>query len=77
MVFFDRNDFLSQIKLRMEVGELRKQKIELKQRIEEVKEEKEKLLTDPKRIETFAREKYWMKKKNEDVFILVKDTLDK
>lgn len=77
MLFFDRNDIWSQIKLRLEVNDLRNQKIELKEKIQEVKKEKEELLNNPKTIEKFAREKYWMKKSKEDVFILVEDTIRK
>ena len=33
------------------------------------------LNSDPKTLEKFAREKYWMKKKKEDIFILRKDSL--
>lgn len=74
MLFFDGNNIWSQIKLRIEVSNLRKQKIELRKQINEVSKEKEELLNDPKKIEKFAREKYWMKKDREDVFILVEDT---
>jgi cell division protein FtsB len=47
----------------------------LKKQIDQLNKEKEMLKSDPKTLEKFAREKYWMKKKKEDIFILRKDSL--
>src|SRR4030095_13029633 len=71
MFFFDDNDIVSQIRLRLKVSEYHKQKKYYEQRIAEVRKEKEELLTNQESLEKFAREKYMMKKDDEDLFVIV------
>lgn len=71
MLFFDRNDIISQVQLRMKVSDLRDKKDYYEQQIAEVKKEKQELLTNQDSLEKFAREKYMMKKDNEDLFVIV------
>lgn len=73
MLFFDRNDILSQIKLHLYVNELKAKKAYYQQKIEEVKQDEKDLFTNEKTIEKFAREKYRMKKEDEDIFIIVEE----
>jgi len=40
------------------------------QKIEEVKKDREELLTNKELLEKFARERYLMKKETEDIFII-------
>ena len=42
----------------------------LQAEIEQLKKDKEDIKTNPKAIEKYAREKYFMKKPNEDVFVI-------
>ena len=72
MCFFDNNNFLSQISLKMELNELYKQKEIVLKEIGIVKSDHDELLNNPKEQERFAREKYWMKKDDEDIFIIVR-----
>jgi|ERR1043165_5486884 cell division protein FtsB len=71
MLFFDHNDIISQVQLRMKVSDLRGKKEYYQQQIAEVKQEKQELLTNQDSLEKFAREKYMMKKDNEDLFVIV------
>lgn len=71
MLFFDSNDIISQIKLRMELGRLKAQQTFYQTKIKEIKASKEELLNDKAALERFARERYWMKKDDEDLFIVV------
>ncbi len=71
MLFFDGDDILSQIKLRMELKDLNNQKEFYLEKTKEVRADKEELLSNKKLLEKFAREKYWMKKDDEDLFIVV------
>lgn len=71
MLFFDSNDIISQVKLRMELNRLEKQQVFYRTKIKEIKASKEELLNDKATLEKFAREKYWMKKDDEDLFIVV------
>ena len=73
LLFFDRNDLVSQYKIR---GELKKLEEEKKFFLEEIKKDQESLndlKTNPQTLEKFAREKYLMKKDNEDIFVIVKE----
>ncbi|MBI2269037.1 MAG: septum formation initiator family protein [Bacteroidetes bacterium] len=70
--FFDKNDLLSQMELRKEVKKLEGEKNYFVTEIGKNKSDMKDLMTNPKNLEKFAREKYLMKKDNEDVFVLVK-----
>lgn len=69
--FFDKNDILSQRELRKEVKKLEEEKIYFVTEISKNKSDMKELMTNPKNLEKFAREKYLMKKDDEDVFVLV------
>lgn len=71
MLFFDSNDFISQYKLRAKLRTLEREKEYFAEKIQEVKKDREELFSNPELLEKFAREKYLMKKKTEDVYILV------
>ena len=71
MIFFDQNDVVSQIKLRMKLSAFRDKKEYYEQQITSVKKEKQELLTNQDSLERFARERYMMKKDNEDLFVIV------
>lgn len=71
MLFFDNNDFISQVQLRMKLSEYRNKKEYYEQKISEVKKEKQELLTNSQSLEKFAREQYMMKKDDEDLFVIV------
>ena len=43
------------------------------QKIEEVQQEREQLLTDSEALEKFARENYLMKKESEDLYVIVEE----
>lgn len=73
MLFFDSNDIYSQYQLRSKRAELENEKEYYQKKIEEVKADREALLKDQELLEKFAREKYYMKKNNEDVFVIVEE----
>ncbi len=69
MAFFDTNSLLIHRELQQEINKLEQQKDFLQKEIEKDK----KLLNelkDPKALEKYAREKYYMKKDNEEVFLI-------
>ena len=72
MMFFDKNDMLSQYEFRTEVNKLQVEKDFYEQETAHVKKDLDELTTDLNTAEKFAREKYFMKKDNEDVFVIVK-----
>ncbi len=71
--FFDKNDMLSQLELRKEVRKLENEKKYFSSEINKNKTDMKELMTNPKNLEKFAREKYMMKRDNEEVFVLVEE----
>ncbi len=71
MLFIDSNDVISQWQLRNKLSSLEKEKNYYIEKIEEVHLERQELFGSDKQLEKFAREKYLMKKPNEDVYVLV------
>lgn len=69
MVFFDTNSLLIHMELRKEIKKLEKQRAFLKEELAKDQKVKQKL-SDPKELEKFAREKYYLKKKNEEIYII-------
>ena len=70
MFFFDRNDIPEQWKRVQELKDLQKSEKHLSSQITETKQELELLKTNPATLEKYAREKYLMKRDNEDLFII-------
>jgi cell division protein FtsB len=73
MLFLDSNDLYTQYKLSRQLKTLENEKEFYEQKIEEVKKEREQLLTDSETLEKFAREKYLMKKESEDLYVIVEE----
>jgi cell division protein FtsB len=73
MLFFDANDFISQYQMRKKVKDLEEKKQFYIEKIEEVKKDRKELLSNPKLLEKFAREKYLMKRSSEDVYVVVEE----
>jgi cell division protein FtsB len=73
MTFFDKNDILSQYQYRQQVHKLKQERDFYKAQTEKVSKDLDELTSNPQKLEKFAREKYLMKKDNEDVFVIVKE----
>lgn len=73
MLFFDINDLYTQYQRREKMKQLQKDKVFYAKGIQKIKDERAKLSTDPKKLEKFAREKYYMKKRGEDVYVIVEE----
>ncbi len=69
MVFFDTNSLLIHLELKKEINKLEKQKEFLKNEINNDKKIIE-TLSDPIELEKFAREHYYLKKKNEEIYLI-------
>jgi len=70
VLFFDINDLVNQYFALKKMQELEEEKDFYLQKTEEVKKEREEVLSKPHLLEKFAREKYLMKKKTEEVYII-------
>lgn len=73
MLFFDRNDLMSQYDYRSQLKKLQAEKEFYIRETEKAKTDLEELSTNKEKLEKFAREKYLMKKDNEDVFVIIKE----
>jgi cell division protein FtsB len=73
VIFFDKNDFRTQLELRHQVKQLEKERGYFVQEIASITADTKELTTNPKTLEKFAREKYLMKRNNEDIFVIVED----
>ncbi|WP_114751841.1 FtsB family cell division protein [Pleomorphovibrio marinus] len=73
MVFIDTNDIVSHFKLRSKLKELEKQKEFYQERKEKIQAEREELLSNYELLEKFARERYLMKRKSEDLYVIVEE----
>jgi len=72
LLFFDKNDLLTQISHRNNLNQMNQDKNYF---IEEIKRNQaimHDLETNPEALERFAREKYYMKKADEDIFVVTR-----
>jgi cell division protein FtsB len=70
MLFFDQNDFISQYRMKKKLNDLENEYAYYQEKMPEVMLEMRALKNNSSELEKFAREKYLMKKKTEDVFIV-------
>ena len=71
LIFFDKNDVFTQYELIEKCRKLQKDKEYYLAEIGNNKANLNELRTNKKSLETFSREKYLMKKENEDVYVFV------
>ncbi len=71
MTFFDPYNILNRWELAVEVQEGRRQKEYYQEETALIRTELEELFTDESTLEKFAREKYYMKRPDEDLFVIV------
>ena len=70
ILFFDKNDLFTQFARRRELKELQQSKHYYTSHIEAERKELEQLKNNPATLEKYAREKYLMKRDNEDLFVV-------
>ena len=70
MLFFDRNDVFSQFERRGELREIKESKAYFTKQIAENRNFSKDLQFNAQAIEKYAREKYLMKRDNEDLFLV-------
>ena len=76
MIFFDQNSYLMHNNLDEDIRELKEEKQYFEKEIEVEGSELKRLENQPEEYEKLAREKYLMKRENEDIFVIEKkDTI--
>ena len=73
MVFFDKNDLFSQYQYHQQVSKLKQERDFYQKENAKVHQDLNELTSNKEKLEKFAREKYLMKRDNEDVFVIVPD----
>jgi len=71
IILLDANNLIDRIKQMNQLRKLEKEKEYYTKKIEEEREKLNRLRTDDGYLEKFAREQYLMKKKDEDLFIVL------
>jgi cell division protein FtsB len=71
--FFDQNNLMERIKNLNQLHQLEKDELYYSGKIRSDSAQLYELKTNRENLEKFAREQYLMKKKNEDIFIIVND----
>lgn len=75
MLFFDQNSYLLHRELNEEKNKLEEEELYYKTQLDNEAGKLEKLEKDHDAYEKLAREKYWMKRDNEDIFLIeIKDS---
>jgi cell division protein DivIC len=69
-LFFDKNSLIEHYKISRQIRELKQERDYYLEQIEADSIELDRLKNNPAEMERYAREKYLMKKKDEDIFIV-------
>ena len=70
ILFFDKNDYYTQRQRTLELQDFNMKIAYYQQQIEDTRKELQALQNDPFTLEKYAREKYYMKRANEEVFVV-------
>ena len=73
MTFFDESNLLTQYRKHCELSDLQQKRQYYRGQIKQTDKAFAELTTNPATQEKFAREHYWMKRDNEDVFVIVQE----
>ena len=75
MLFFDSNNVFYRVSIASEVSVLEESKALYEKQISDLRRQRTELFGNQTNLEKFAREKYMMKKDNEDLFVIIHDTI--
>jgi cell division protein FtsB len=73
MLALDSNNLISRYQLGSKLNSLEDEKEYYLDKIQEVEKDRDELFGDSESIEKFAREKYFMKKETEDIYVIVEE----
>jgi cell division protein FtsB len=72
IIFIDENNLIRRLNQNQEIGRLKREIGTYKKKYENETKQLNELITNPDKIEKIAREKYLMKKPDEDIYIFNK-----
>jgi cell division protein DivIC len=70
IIFFDRYNLMKRVEDEVELHKLKQEREYYVEQIKMVEKNRDELLSNPQSLERFARERYFMKKDNEEVYIV-------
>src|SRR5690606_15231963 len=70
MLFFDQNSYMIHRELDKQIGELKHDRKSYSEKLEKEKARIEEMKSDSSEIERVARERHYLKKEDEDIFII-------
>ena len=73
LLFLDNNGVISQLKHYREINELEDEKVFYQQKKKDVERQWKEVMGNQQLIEKYAREKYFMKKPKEELFVIVNE----
>ncbi len=73
MTFFDSNNFIHIVNKTVKLQALKKEKNYYLEKMKETKKARRELMKNGESLERFAREKYFMKKPNEDLYVVIEE----
>lgn len=71
LVCFDANDLITQGRMWWKLQQLHQEQDYYAKQINQVERDRREIMGTPKLVEKFAREKYFMKKPTEEIFVIV------
>ena len=71
MLFFDSEDLVTQYRLRNKLSKLEVEKAYYLEQIEKIQQARKGLINNEDLLEKYAREKYFMHKEKEDLYVIV------
>jgi cell division protein DivIC len=73
MLFFDQNNAVDRMKMTREINQLEEDREYYLEQIQKDSIRYHELTTDQDNLEKYAREQFFMKKKQEDVFVVIEE----
>lgn len=73
MLFFDQNNVVDRLRMTSEIRQLDAEREYYREQIEKDSIRLQELTTNKDNLEKYAREQFLMKKKNEDVFVVIEE----
>ena len=73
MLFFDQNNVVDRLRMASEIRQLEADREYYLEQIEKDSTRLHELTTNKENLEKYAREQFLMKKKNEDVFVIIEE----
>ena len=73
LLFFDQNNLVDRFSMSREINQMEENRLYFLEQIEIDSTRLHELTTDEENLEKYAREQYYMKKDNEDVFVIIEE----